>query len=120
MNSRIPFTQTDRSALEKQIIEQRKAERAAAMVALPTSGPGTELKALLSTMGIHASPTCKCNKMAIQMDNWGSEESLKHIEEIVDVMEETAKSRNMFFIRAVGRSLVKVACWKANRKNNNS
>ena len=82
----------------------------------PNPGPGAELKAMLSTMGIHASPTCKCNKMARQMDEWGPEEAMKHIEEIVDVMEETAKKRGLPFIRTAGRALVRMACWKAKRK----
>jgi hypothetical protein len=81
------------------------------------SGPGTELKALLATIGIVASPTCKCNKMARQMDEWG-QESLHHIEEIVDVMEETAKKRKLPFLRTAGRTLVRIACWKAKRKGN--
>lgn len=83
----------------------------------PNPGPGTELKAMLSTMGIHASPTCKCNKMARQMDEWGPEEAMKHIEEIVDVMEETAKKRGLPFIRTAGRALVRMACWKAKRRS---
>lgn len=82
-----------------------------------TAGPGTELKALLATIGIVASPTCKCNKMAKQMDQWG-QESLDHIEEIVDVMEETAKKRKLPFLRTAGRTLVRIACWKAKRKGN--
>jgi hypothetical protein len=83
----------------------------------PTSGPGTELKALLATIGIVASPTCSCNKMAKKMDEWG-QESLHHIEEIVDVMEETAKKRKLPFLRTAGRTLVRIACWKAKRKGN--
>ena len=83
----------------------------------PNPGPGTELKAMLSTMGIHASPTCKCNKMARKMDEWGPEEAMKHIEEIVDVMEETAKKRGLPFIRTAGRALVRMACWKAKRRS---
>jgi hypothetical protein len=83
----------------------------------PNPGPGTELKAMLATMGIHASPTCKCNKMARQMDEWGPEEAMKHIEEIVDVMEETAQKRGLPFIRTAGRALVRMACWKAKRRN---
>lgn len=83
-----------------------------------TSGPGTELKKLLESIGIKASPTCKCNKMAKKMDKWGPEESLLHIEEIVDVMEATAKTRKLPFIRAVGRKLVQLACWRARRKAN--
>jgi hypothetical protein len=81
-----------------------------------TSGPGTELKALLATIGIVASPTCKCNAMARRMDAWGPDESLAHMEEIVDVMEETAKARKLPFLRAGARQMVRLACWKARRK----
>lgn len=84
----------------------------------PSSGPGTELKALLAKFGIHASPTCGCNAMAKKMNQWG-EASLEHIDEIVDVMQETAKARGLPFIRAVGAQLVKTAVrrWKkANSK----
>lgn len=79
----------------------------------PTHGPGTELKALLAKFGIHASPTCGCNAMARKMDAWGPDESLKHLEEIVDVMEETAKKRNLPFIRSAGRLLVRRAISKS-------
>jgi hypothetical protein len=82
------------------------------------SGPGTELKKLLATIGIHATPTCSCNKMAKQMDAWGWEESLKHIDEIVTVMEETAKKRKLPFVRTAGKTLVRIACWKAKRAGN--
>lgn len=78
-----------------------------------TTGPGTELKALLAKFGIHASPTCGCNAMARKMDAWGPDESLKHLEEIVDVMEETAKKRNLPFIRSAGRLLVRRAISKS-------
>jgi hypothetical protein len=83
----------------------------------PTSGPGTELKALLATIGIVASPTCKCNKMARQMDQWGPDESLAHMEEIVDVMEETAKARKLPFLRAGAKQLVRLAVWRARKKD---
>jgi hypothetical protein len=79
-------------------------------------GPGTELKALLKTIGIVASPTCKCNKMARQMDAWGPDESLAHMEEIVDVMEATARKRKLPFLRAAAKQMVRLACWRARRK----
>lgn len=81
-----------------------------------TAGPGTELKSLLASIGITASPTCKCNKMARQMDSWGPDESLKHTEEIVDVMQETAKARKLPFLRLAGRRLVRMACARARKK----
>jgi hypothetical protein len=84
----------------------------------PASGPGTELKALLAAIGIVASPTCKCNKMARQMDAWG-QESLAHMDEIVDVMEETAKARKLPFLRAGAKQLVRLAVWRARKKDIN-
>ena len=78
----------------------------------PPHGPGTELKSLLAKFGIHASPTCKCNSMARKMNDMESKEPgwcLSHIEEIVDVMEETAKARKLPFLRTAGRLLVKKA-----------
>lgn len=77
--------------------------------ARPRGGSGSELKALLGRFGIHASPTCKCNSMAKKMDDMGSDWSLLHIEEIVDVMEETARARKLPFLRTAGRLLVKKA-----------
>ena len=78
----------------------------------PQDGPGSELKSLLATFGIHASPTCKCNAMAGKMNVMEAKEPgwcLSHIEEIVDVMEETAKARKLPFLRTAGRLLVKKA-----------
>jgi hypothetical protein len=83
------------------------------------AGPGTELKALLKTIGIVASPTCKCNKMARQMDQWGPDESLAHMEEIVDVMEETARARKLPFLRVAARQLVRLAVRRARKKDIN-
>lgn len=80
-------------------------------------GPGTELKKLLASIGIHATPTCKCNKMAKQMNEWGPDETLKHIDEVVDVMEETAKARGLPFMRLGGKALVRLACTRARRND---
>jgi hypothetical protein len=40
-------------------------------VTTSTSGPGTELKAILATLGITHQPGCDCNAKAAQMDAWG-------------------------------------------------
>jgi hypothetical protein len=97
-------------------VSEADFSRLRAEYSLPKPLPGTELKALLKTIGIVASPTCKCNKMARQMDQWGPDESLAHMEEIVDVMEETAKARKLPFLRAGAKQLVRLAVWKARRK----
>lgn len=96
------------------------AERVSARCRSSPLGPGAELKALLASFGIKASPTCKCNKMAAQMDAWGPGESLRHLEEIVDVMQQTAQDRGLPFLRAIGRKLVRIACGRARRKSGQS
>jgi len=55
----------------------------------PSDGPGTRLKALLRDwLGIEASPTCKCNGMALKMNHLGPDwcESDQGMAEILDVM----------------------------------
>lgn len=37
----------------------------------PGFGPGTELKNILSQIGINPSSTCDCRAKALQMDQWG-------------------------------------------------
>ena len=110
-------TQDDGLTIQADISAFRAAPPIQATNLNSTSGPGTELKALLAKVGIHATPTCKCNKMARQMDAWG-QESLDHIEEIVDVMEETARKRKLPFLRTAGRILVRQACRIAKKKGN--
>jgi hypothetical protein len=87
----------------------------------PPAGPGTELKALLAKFGIHATPTCKCNATAKQMDSMEPLEPgwcLSHIEEIVDVMQSTAKARGLPFLRAAGKLLVRRAVKNWQKKAN--
>jgi hypothetical protein len=81
-----------------------------------TLGPGSILKAMLAKMGIKATAKCKCAKMARQMDAWG-QESLNHLDEIADVMEETAKKRGLPFSRTAAKLMIRIACWRARRGN---
>ena len=82
---------------------------------LPTSGPGTELKALLARVGITAEPDCSCNAMAAKMDAWG-EECVEHMAEIVEHLRAQAEARGLPFLDAAGRALVRVAIARARRK----
>jgi len=54
----------------------------------PGFGPGTELKAILSSVGIDPSAGCDCNAKALQMDLWGSSGCQEHFDEIVNWMRE--------------------------------
>jgi hypothetical protein len=89
------------------------------------SGPGTELKALLKDwLGIEATPTCSCNRMAARMDALGPDwsESDAGMAEILGVMRtEHAKRWRMGkiripFVEAGARKLVRLACRRARSK----
>lgn len=80
--------------------------------------PGTELKKLLSKIGIQATPNCSCNKRAALMDTNGIEWCENNIDTIVGWLREEASKRKLPFIDAAGKLLVKRAISNA-RKNKN-
>jgi hypothetical protein len=51
-------------------------------VPAPPHGPGTELKALLTTLGIEPTGGCTCNAKVLQMDIWGIGECRRRRDEI--------------------------------------
>lgn len=57
-------------------------------VKVPQHGPGTELKKMLSKLGVNPSPTCDCNGKAAQMNIWGVKGCEEHFDEIVGWMRE--------------------------------
>lgn len=79
---------------------------------------GTELKALLATMGIKASSNCACNKRALTMDINGCDWCEENIDIIVGWLREEAEKRNLPFVDIMGKILVKKALKNA-RKNKN-
>jgi hypothetical protein len=84
----------------------------------PSSGPGTELKALLKKVGITASPTCSCNARARRMDEMEAREPgwcAAHLEEIVGWLREEAEKRGLPFFDIAGRMLVKRAIHNAQK-----
>jgi hypothetical protein len=85
-----------------------------------TSGPGTELKKLLSYLGIFADGDCPCNAHASEMDHNGPDWCEQNIETVVGWLEEEATKRNLPFFRFAGRQIVKLAIWRARRKATHS
>lgn len=81
-----------------------------------SNGPGTELKSLLATIGITASPDCKCNRRAIYMDEQGCDWCEANIDEIVGWLRESAAERGLPFLDVAARLLVKRAIANARRK----
>jgi hypothetical protein len=83
----------------------------------PTSGPGTELKALLKDwLGIQASPNCSCNARARQMDEWGPDLCEQNLPTIVDWLGEQAAARKLPFVRFAAEQAVKLAIRRARKK----
>jgi hypothetical protein len=81
-------------------------------------GPGTELKKLLSGIGIKAESGCKCADRARHMDFMEAKEpgwTQNNMEEILDWLEEEARKRNLPFVRAGARVLVKLAIRRAKK-----
>jgi len=84
---------------------------------IPT-GPGTELKKLLSRIGIQSKNGCGCSDKARHIDymeiiepGWAE----KNVELIVDYLEEEAKKRKLPFLRAGAKVLVKLAIRRAKK-----
>jgi hypothetical protein len=88
------------------------------------SGPGTELKALLKDwLGIEATPTCSCNRMAGRMDALGPDwcESDAGMTEILGVMRDEHAKRladgrtKLPWTDFGAKQLVRLACRRARR-----
>lgn len=81
-----------------------------------TGGPGTELKKLLSRIGIHADGSCACNSMAQRMDMHGGDWCIREIDAIADHLCREAKNRGGFLPRFAARKLVRVAVKRAEKR----
>jgi hypothetical protein len=81
-------------------------------------GPGTEIKKLLSRIGIKAKSGCKCSDRARHIDYMESKNpgwAERNIENILDWMQEEAKKRKLPFVRAGAKLLVKLAIRRAKK-----
>ena len=79
------------------------------------NGPGTELKKLLATVGITATPNCSCNARAAEMDRNGIDWCEANIDTIVGWLREEATKRGLPFLDAAGRLLVRRAIHNARK-----
>ena len=107
-------------------LHQSRAARLAALRASvghsshASSGPGTELRALLATIGIHPmGENCRCNEHAREMDRRGPDWCLANLDTIVNWLAAEAKTRpllGVFFSRAAARQIVLLAIQRARTK----
>ena len=79
-------------------------------------GPGTELKRLLSKLGINPTEGCPCNQRALVMDEEGPKWCKLHLKIIVGWMREEAETRNLVFIDFPARILILTAIRRAKKK----
>ena len=94
--------------------EQRDSARAL-QPTTPADGPGTELKKLLATVGITATPDCSCNARAAEMDRQGCDWCEANLDTIVGWLREQAEARGLPFLDVAGRMLVRRAIRNARR-----
>ncbi|MFO1433547.1 MAG: TlpA disulfide reductase family protein [Candidatus Competibacteraceae bacterium] len=86
--------------------------------AVPTSGPGTELKKLLARFGMQTTPDCPCNDRVILMDRNGCDWCAQNIDTIIGWLREEANRRGLVFIEPAARVLVRRAITKARHAEN--
>lgn len=82
---------------------------------IPEGGVGTEVKKILSRIGITASPTCQCNARAKKMDYMGIKWSEENIDAIVGWLRDEAKTRRLPYSDFAGKTLVWYAIKRARK-----
>jgi hypothetical protein len=83
----------------------------------PDGGPGTEMKVLLSRIGITSSPTCSCNARARTMDEKGVSWCEENVETICDWLAEESAKRKLPFVRLAGKVIINMAIKRAKKHN---
>ena len=81
-----------------------------------TTKPGTELAALLKTIGIDAKEKgCQCKSHAKRMDREGPQWCRDNIETILGWLQTEAKKRKLPFIKAAAKQVVLLAIRRSER-----
>ena len=76
------------------------------------SGPGTELKKILSWFAVDT-PTCECLSRARLMNTWGPQGCRDNISTILMWLQEEALNRQIPFVKVVAKQLVLLAISRA-------
>lgn len=82
---------------------------------VPATGPGTELKKVLSKIGIKETPGCGCASRAREMDHRGVEWCQQNIDTIVGWLKEEAEKQGLPFVDFAARLLIKYAIRRASK-----
>jgi hypothetical protein len=78
-----------------------------------SAGAGTEMKKLLSMIGIKATPNCSCNRKAQAMDDEGIKWCEENEDKILDWLQEESKRRKLPFVRFAAKQMLKIAIRRA-------
>lgn len=82
-----------------------------------SSGPGTELRALLATIGIHPmGENCRCNEHAREMDRRGPDWCLANLDTLIDWLEAEAKTRPLLGVFSRVPPRARSCCWPSNAR----
>lgn len=84
----------------------------------PTGKPGTELAAILKSMGLAPVESCKCKGRAKKMDLWGPDGCEQHMDEILGWLAEEAAKRNLPFVKWPAKKVVELAISRARKAQN--
>jgi len=79
-------------------------------------GPGTQLAKVFEWFGIRPVPGCKCAEHIKQMNEWGPDECLKRIPEILNWLGEEARRQQLPFVKTGARALVHLAIRRSRKK----
>lgn len=83
---------------------------------ITSAGPGTELQRLLKRFGFAAQAGCKCPEHIATMNDWGPDKCKQNIDQILGWLKEEADRRELPFVRAAARLLVRLAIWNARKR----
>ena len=79
------------------------------------NGPGTILSGMISSLGIKSTPNCSCRRHAIEMNEKGPDWCEANIDTILVWLKDESQKRQLPFIEAVARMMVKRAINKSRR-----
>ena len=83
-------------------------------------GAGAELKKMLESVGIRATPNCSCNAKATAMNKNGIEWCKNNKDTILSWLQEEAVKRKLPFFRFFARRMINIAISRAEKAENNS
>lgn len=84
------------------------------ILSAPMSGPGTELKKLISWFPLPKKTGCSaCKSLELKMNRWGPDKCTEKIKYIARKLEVAAKRRSIPFSELLARKLIALAIHKA-------